>query len=161
MLTTEFKSKFNEFKLACGLHNERMMFAHKKMENIFPITSQTYSQLTPIEISLTDQLIYRFSKLQDTMGNKFFPLILQGLGEDISSMPFIDMLNRLEKLKILENHNEWLIFRETRNQVTHEYPFLREEFIEGLNELYVQVEKLSHTWRKIESFVDNRFVNRP
>ncbi len=157
MLTAEFLNKLNEYKLACGLHHERMMFAHKKMEKLFPLTTNGYDQLTPIEISLTNQLIYRFSKLQDTMGNKFFPLILKGLGEDISSMPFIDILNRLEKLNILENHNEWLIFRETRNQVAHEYPFLKEELIEGLNELYIQSEKLSFTWKKIDCFVDERF----
>ncbi len=42
-----------------------------------------------------DQLIYRYSKLQDLMGRKLFVLILQGLGEDTEDLPFIDGLNVL------------------------------------------------------------------
>ncbi len=41
------------------------------------------------EFSLLDQFIFRFSKFQDSMGNKLFPTLLINLGEDITSKPFI------------------------------------------------------------------------
>jgi len=146
MLKNEFLNKLNEIKMACGLHHERMMYAYNKLKSLFPINLKTYNLLSPENISLTDQLIYRFSKLQDTMGDKLFRIILEGLEEDTSSMPFIDILNKLEKLNILEDHNEWLVFRETRNLVSHEYPFLQDELVTGLNELYLQSGNLSNTW---------------
>ena len=157
MLKNEFLNKLSEIKMTCELHHERMMFAYSKLESLFPLNKKTYNKLSPEKISLTDQLIYRFSKLQDTMGNKLFRLILEGLEEDVSSMPFIDILNKLEKLKLLENHNEWLILRETRNQVAHEYPFKQDELIEGLNELYQQTGNLSGIWQKMKGFVEQRF----
>ncbi|RLD78914.1 MAG: toxin-antitoxin system antitoxin subunit [Bacteroidetes bacterium] len=157
MLKKELLNKINEIQMACDLHHERMMFAYNNLESLFPLNKETYKNLLPEKVSLTDQLIYRFSKLQDTMGNKLFRLILEGLEEDISSMPFIDILNKLEKLNLLDDHSEWLVLRETRNQVAHEYPFLQDELIEGLNELYIQTSYLSGIWQKMKGIVEQRF----
>jgi hypothetical protein len=84
-----------------------MQYAMDSLKDIFPIDIKTYKGLTPEQISWTDQLIYRFSQLQDTIGNKLFPLILDGLGEYAPNMPFIDILNSLEKLSIIESTEQW------------------------------------------------------
>ena len=49
-------------------------------------------------LAYCDQIIYRFSKLQDTMGAKLFKALLLYQGENIDK-PFLDLLNRLEKMK--------------------------------------------------------------
>jgi hypothetical protein len=157
MLKNEFLNKLGETQMACALHHERMMYAYHSLKTVFPLNAKTYNKLSSEVISLTDQLIYRFSKLQDTMGNKLFRLILEGLEEDIASLPFIDILNKLEKLNLLEDHAEWLVLRETRNQVAHEYPFLQDELIEGLNELYRQSSNLSNIWQRMNRFVEQQF----
>lgn len=117
----------------CSIHCERMSFAFSQLEHYFPLDISTYQSLTPTELSYFDQLIFRFSKLQDAMGNKLFPAVLVNLGEDIQGKSFIDLLTKLEQLTILSDSKEWLALRETRNLVTHEYPFITDEIIDGLN----------------------------
>lgn len=108
------------------------------------------------QVSHADQMIFRFSRLQDTMGNKLFPLILQGLGEYTQNMPFIDTLNKLEKLSIIESAEKWLGLREIRNLVTHEYPENEQEIAEALNELYRQTQFLSSALTKLTSYISKR-----
>ena len=123
MLKNDWLDKLKETKIVCDLHQKRMMSAYNHLVLLFPLDEKKFSQFTEEQISFTDQLIYRFAKLQDTMGNKIFRLVLDGLGEETNGIPFIDLLTKLEKLQLLENHNDWLLMRETRNLVSHEYPF--------------------------------------
>jgi hypothetical protein len=67
MLKTEFLNKLSEIQMACKLHHERMMYASGNLESVFPMGKKTYNNLSPEKISLTDQLIYRFSILQDEL----------------------------------------------------------------------------------------------
>ena len=74
----DFSDRLNQSIATCRLHYQRMKFAESRTKNLFPLDVTTYKSLDNDQISYTDQLIYRFSKLQDTMGNKLFPLILEG-----------------------------------------------------------------------------------
>lgn len=139
------------------MHLSRMMFAYNQLCEIFPLDESGYSNLSSTQISYCDQLIYRFSKLQDTIGNKLFRIILEGLGENQEEMSFIDVLSRLEKLKIIESQAEWLQLRELRNIVTHEYPYNTDEIIAGLNTLIAKSQSLSEIWSKIENYVQLKF----
>jgi len=118
MLNNDFKYKLTTVLDVCKTHDQRMHYTLDFLQNIFPVNSASYQELSQEQISHTDQLIYRFLQLQDTIGNKLFPLILQGLGEYAQNMPFIDMLNKLEKLSVIESAEQWLSLRETRNLVT-------------------------------------------
>jgi len=156
MLTGEFKDQLKETLMTCELHFQRMNFAMENLKPYFPLSTESYNQLEEKQISFADQLIFRFSKLQDLIGSKLFRLILLGLGEDIE-IPFIDQLTRLEKLNLLADHSQWLKLRETRNLVAHEYPLHQEEYIEGLNILYDQCIHLSGIWIKMKEYVKERF----
>ena len=68
-----------------------------------------------------DQLLFRFIKLQDTVGERLIPATLAGLREPFEDWPMRDRLNRLEKLGYLDVDN-WLAWREVRNRLAHEYP---------------------------------------
>ena len=157
MLDTVFEDKLKETLTVCALHHQRMQFAMNTLASFFPLQKATYDTLAPEQISILDQLIFRFSKLQDVIGNKLFKLILSGLGEEVENIPFIDILTRLEKLNLLEDHSRWLALRETRNLVAHEYPLHQEEYIDGLNELYSWGLELSEIWLKLKNFTINRF----
>lgn len=135
---------------------QRMQYARDSLKNIFPIDTKSFKELSPEQISRTDQLIYRFSQLQDTIGNKLFPLILEGLGEYTPNMPFIDILNTLEKLSILEGAALWLSLREIRNLVTHEYSGNEQEMVDALNELYQQAQVLSSTLDSLSVYIKRR-----
>jgi hypothetical protein len=133
-----------------------MQYAMDSLKDIYPIDIKTYKGLSPEQISRTDQLIYRFSQLQDTIGNKLFPLILDGLGEYVPNMPFIDILNSLEKLSIIKSAEQWLKLREIRNLVTHEYSGNEQEMVDALNELHQQAQVLSSTLDALLVYINRR-----
>ena len=90
------RDKLMEAVQLCTIHSERMSFAWGKIKMHFPLDKERYVHLQPEELSYFDQLIFRFSKLQDSMGGKLFPAILENLGEDVRELPFIDRLTKLE-----------------------------------------------------------------
>jgi hypothetical protein len=156
-MTNEKKDKLNEAVLLCTIHSERMSFAWEKIKMHFPLDKDKYINLEPEELSFFDQLIFRFSKMQDSMGGKLFPAILENLGEDVIGLPFIDQLVKLEELNIIPDADEWMLLRETRNIVTHEYPFLTDEVIQGLNLLSKHYQLINDIWNQTESFIISRF----
>ena len=161
MLTDELKNKLNETLAICELHHQRMMFAYKSIEKYWPLTESNFSQISPIELALFDQLIYRFSKLQDSMGARLFKQLLEMLEEDISGLPFIDILSKMEKLNLIDNVKDWITLRQTRNTVSHEYPFYNEIQIEELNLLPEDVKKLSSIWIKLKKYAQIRLTPEP
>ena len=70
-------------------------------------------------MNFSDQIIYRFSKAQDTIGAKLFKTYLLVQGEN-SDKPFLDILNGLEKSSIV-NVEKWFELREIRNEIAHDY----------------------------------------
>lgn len=156
MLTEDLNDKLKETLAMCDLHHRRMMFAFESIEYYFPLTEFNFGQISPIELALFDQLIYRFSKLQDSMGSRLFKQLLEALEEDISGLPFIDILNKMEKLNLLDNAKDWIVLRQTRNTISHEYPFFKEVQMDELNLLPEVVEKLAAIWIKLKEYALNR-----
>ena len=70
---------------------------------------------------LADQILFRFTKLQDALGERLVPATLQQLAEPFEDWPMRDRLERLEKLGYMSVDN-WLRWRELRNRLAHEYP---------------------------------------
>ncbi|MET4161004.1 hypothetical protein ABIE61_000826 [Marinobacterium sp. MBR-111] len=106
----------------CNTHAERLNWAMAELKPHFPLTPAKLAQLTPLELAIFDQFIVRFSKLQDAMGAKLLPAVLDLTQEQGELSAFIDKLNRLEKIGAIESANEWLQLREMRNQFAHDYP---------------------------------------
>ena len=151
------KDKLNEAILLCKIHNTRMSFAWEKVKKHFLLDKEKYLRLEPEELSFIDQLIFRFSKLQDSMGGKLFPAILEILGEEVKALPFIDRLGKLEELKIISSADDWLLLRETRNVVTLEYTFITDEVIQGLNLLSKHYQLFKEILTQVETFIKTRF----
>jgi hypothetical protein len=158
MLTEELKDKLKETLAICDLHYQRMTFAWKSIDKYFPLTEFNFSRISPIEMALFDQLIYRFSKLQDSMGSRLFKQLLEALEEDISGLPFIDILYKLEKLNLINDAKDWIGLRQVRNTISHEYPFFKDVQIEELNLLPVELEKLTVIWLKLKEYTSSRFA---
>lgn len=66
-----------------------------------------------------EAFVGRFGRLQDTVGDKLLPLLLDALGEKSSAV--IDNLDRAERLGFLKSADEWITIRHLRNQMIHEY----------------------------------------
>jgi hypothetical protein len=103
MTTNYIYNKLEEAIKLSEIHFQRMHYAYGKVQYLFPLDAGKYANLIYDDLSYFDQLIFRFSKLQDSMGTRLFPALLENLGEDINDIPFMDMLNRLEKLNIIED----------------------------------------------------------
>lgn len=88
---------------------------------------------------------------------KLFPLILENLGEESRGLPFIGQLSKLEELGIIPDADEWMLLRETRNMVTHEYPFITDEVIDGLNLLNNHCDLIFTIWDQVKNYVNSKF----
>ena len=134
----------------CRLHLQRLQYAHGQVESLFPLTVDSYNSLSESSIGNIDQMIFRFTKLQDEIGNNTFRFLLEFFQEDIAGKPFRDILNILERLQVIDSDDTWLTLREIRNDLTHEYPLMVNETIEKLNYLYNQIPILEHILIVIE-----------
>lgn len=156
MMSNE-KDKLKEALKLCEVHYKSMSYAFGKFKIHMPLTSERYEQLTEDDKSYCDQLVFRFSRLQDAMGSKLFPAILENNGEEARKLPFIDILNRLEQLGVIDDAHIWKNLRDIRNDVTHDYPFVVQQLIDDLNKFMGYVQKISTIWSTIESYCNNKF----
>jgi hypothetical protein len=99
----------------------------------FPIDRQRYQEIVDRgeTLAYSDQVIYRFSKLQDCMGAKLFRSLLAYQGEN-TDRPFLDLLNRLEQMGVLRVE-EWYMMRDLRNEIAHNYDDDEETVVNILN----------------------------
>lgn len=155
-MTNENHDKLKEAYLVAKIHLERMQYAYSKIEHQFPLNIKLYEKISDEDLSFFDQFVFRFSKLQDCMGAKLFKAILDSLGEDTRGIPFIDILFKLEALHIIESADSWLVLREIRNALAHEYPSNQQEVIEGLNSLHAHYQLLLSIWRTVGEFLRSR-----
>ena len=65
------------------------------MATFMPLDTTKYDDLTEEQVENIDQFIFRFSKLQDAMGERLFRGVLICLGEKVKNKQFLDLLNRL------------------------------------------------------------------
>ncbi len=80
----------------------------------------------------------RFSRLQDNIGDKLLPLWLSLVGEKRSS--FIDNLNKAEKLELLSSAEQWMLLRQLRNKMVHEYIEDAKILADALNTAFENIE---------------------
>ena len=151
-LEKTFKEKIYE----CNKHQEKILISKQHIAFFIPLSIENYLQLNDIDMSFIDQLIFRFSKLQDTMGEKIFPSILLLSEENVKKMTFIDRLNRLEELEIV-NKNDWLILREIRNEIAHEYSFNTAEVVQSINQIYYSSDDLLLIYKNVHDFCQQKF----
>ncbi len=118
------------------IHAKRLKYAMKKLSSYFPISPEVIVALSDDELPLFELYTSRFSKLQDLIGNALFPKLLASVGEPVDEMTFIDRLNRLEKLGVLDNAENWMKLRQIRNHLSHEYPDQPEITAEYLNDAF-------------------------
>lgn len=134
----------------CLIHLKRLQYASTQIEGLFPIKVDRYSSLSEASIGNIDQMVFRFTKLQDEIGNNTFRFLLEVLQEDIADKPFRDILNILERLKIIDSSDSWLALRELRNDLTHEYPMMIDETIYKLNHLFTQLPLLEKILQTVQ-----------
>ena len=131
----DFSNTLKEKLFECDRHVEKLQSAKEYLKDIMPLDVEKYKKLDKIPSSFIDQLNFRFSKLQDTTGESLFRFLLIISQENVKKMTFLDILNRLEELELIDKE-EWIELREIRNEVAHEYSFNQEEVVDNINLIY-------------------------
>jgi hypothetical protein len=72
------------------------------------------------EKAILDAYLKRFSSLQDFLGAKIFPLLVEVSGFGTSKMS--EVLYYIEKEEIIDDLSHWVELREIRNELEHDYP---------------------------------------
>ena len=151
--TLIYKEKFLKTLKEVEIHLKRIdeaFFELSKKYN-FPISDGDFEKIlsNKIDLAFADQIIYRFSKAQDTIGAKLFKSYLLLQGENVDK-PFLDILDRFEKMKII-NIDEWFLLREIRNEIAHEYEDDTEIVRSVLNSIYKHKNKLQSLVNEIKN----------
>lgn len=113
---------YNETLKICQRHVDRLCWSMQQMRTHVPFTADTLNELNDMDLAILDQFSTRFSKLQDVMGEKLFPAVLELTKEQGNLVAFVDKLHRLEKIGAIKSADDWLLLREMRNAFSHEYP---------------------------------------
>jgi len=74
----------------CRLHEHRLDYALDQLTGKFPFTAENWKSIDDETIADIDQLLFRYNKLQDAMGQRLFPAILMAAGEFQDDQSFID-----------------------------------------------------------------------
>jgi DNA-binding ferritin-like protein (Dps family) len=151
--------KLEKIFYECDKHLLRINQAYTELQEIMPLDEQKYINLDNEQVKVLDQFLFRFSKLQDAMGQKLFKTILLFLNEEIEGKPFIDILNLMEKLHLLHSANDWKELRNDRNELAHNYEDEPKEMSETINKLYSKKELLEDIYFNIKSFYKKRIDN--
>ncbi len=98
----------------------------------YPLTVKTVATLTESQEEKFDSALYRFSQVQKLMVSKVFPLFLEVAGEPVEDFTFIDKLNYLERMNVIESADAWIELRKLRNEIAHDYE-------EGTSDRHVRI----------------------
>lgn len=142
MINDEIKDKIEKYSKIAEIHNKRMNFAFSQINKYLPFNNDSYFKLSEFDISFIDQFLYRFSKMQDLIGQKIFKLILIIEDEYDEGLSMRDILDKMERFKIISSVDDWQMLREIRNEITHEYPLLEDESIAAINLLFSKKSEL-------------------
>ena len=140
------------------IHMQRLSSANGKCSALFPMDEARYRELDDAEIEHIDQLLYRFTKLQDALGAKLFPAIVSVLREDADALTIFDTLAVLERAGAIPDQSGWMHIRELRNQITHEYENDAPRGTAMLNGVYDTVPELLHIAGQAKTFTSDRIL---
>lgn len=140
----------------CAQHHLRLHSAWLEATHFPALKKGAVDALTDAEVRTLDQLVFRFGKLQDAMGTRLLPALLQQVQEWQDNEPFLDKLNRAEKLGMIASVEQWLWLRELRNQTAHEYPEQPNLMMANLRRLVAHVTMLEEIYAQLAKMAEQR-----
>jgi uncharacterized coiled-coil protein SlyX len=136
----------------CDSHVAKCRRARALLEQAFPLSSDRFKNLEEDTIEHIDQLVYRFTKMQDSMGMRLLPSLYSYVEADDSPKPFLTILMRLEQLGILTSAELWQFFRNLRNNLAHDYPESIEQTVDTLNVLNEEFSTFEEMYTKVREY---------
>jgi hypothetical protein len=135
-------NKLHEMIKIADIHASKIKLAMNEIKDIFPVDEVKVETLNQESFLFIELLVARFSKLQDSIGEKIIDAFFEEQDERVDGLTMIDKLNKLERLRIIDNVEIWKEMRDVRNYLTHEYPEDPGKTAKYLNVLYTLAPKL-------------------
>jgi len=154
MLETRLTYYFDEAEK----HIDKIRKANIILDKVMPIDIEKLENLSEQQQDKLDILAFRFSKLQDLLGDKIFRNILEYSGFNIQQS-FVKLLSELEKEEILEL-NRWIELRDARNKIAHEYPDNEDNLTSSINFIYENSSYLIELIDKLERYFNEIKIKR-
>jgi len=125
--TIQFSIKENES------HKEKIKNSVEKLKSKIPLSFKVFENLSEDEITYLDQILFRFTKMQDSIGGRLLPSLYNYLEDSSTRIPFLDILHFMEKQSIIPSTEIWIFFRNLRNNLSQKYPESIDKTTENLN----------------------------
>lgn len=138
----------------CDTHAFRLKKACTHIASLLPLQGKDIPDLSDENLGFMEMLISRFSKLQDTLGAKLFPLLLQHMQQEEEDLSFLDALHRMEKLNLLPSTKWWLDLRALRNRLVHDYPDDPKFLADNINQASQSSIELLEYWKSLRQDVE-------
>jgi len=154
------KLKLEKYFHECDKHLQRINEAYEELQIFIPMTVKEYTELNKEQVQATDQYLFRFAKLQDTMGDKIFKLLISMYEDNFSQKTFIDILHTLEKIGYLHSAKEWINLRQIRNNISHQYDDEPEYMSQAINEIVNNKVIIEKIYNGIKSkYIESKKLN--
>ncbi len=101
----------------------------------------------------------RYGRMQDTIADKLLPRWLMALAERPGAQ--IEVLNRAERLGVLDSTEDWLQARKLRNRLVHEYMESADALAADLILAGEYTTLLLETYERIRAFAETRMNISP
>lgn len=109
-------------------------------------------------LRVLDQIAYRFGKLQDSMGGKVMPSILELAQETVPvNATFVEKLHILERIGAVPSADEWKKLWVIRNALAYEYPDDPELRTSAIHRFLDGAVELSNFYKFVESYIAEHF----
>ncbi len=140
----------------CESHLKWIQRARMALRDRFPLGIDAMRTLEDRDVELLDQMIYRFTKMQDSLARRFLPSSYSLLEGSTDPVPFLDILNRLASLGVLPSVELWQFFRNLRNNLAHDDPESEEQTVATLNQLNERMPEFIALFETARDAISNR-----
>ena len=148
-----YKQKAIDNLAECNKHLARLNGAFDELQKTqaFPLEPKSLKAMVEDVqmLAFCDQVIYRFSKLQDCIDAKLFKSVLLYHGETVNK-PILDILNHLEQIDII-NVDDWFEMRDLRNEIAHDYDDNDEHAMNIINAIFRARNELEHILTTVDA----------
>ena len=145
------RSKLETAIKECALHADILAEAMDEHGESY-YSASSLKSLNKSRLRLLDQMAYRFTKLQATLGEQVLPMLLDVAEEPLAQdAPFAQKLQRLERIGIIPSAEQWRELRIARNTIAHEYPDAPELKAAAMNQFVRSAAELLQFWKHVAS----------
>lgn len=139
-----FKEAYRSAKL--------LVISHERLQHLMPIQPKRMGELSNEDLDKLDAFRVRFCDLQDSLGAKTFRSLLKLEEEEGETQ--LDIINKMDKRRIIPSFDAWKKMREIRNLFSHDYPEGDEQRAEALNIAYENSLQLVDTLDNVRAYVE-------